>query len=166
MFGRERREEKRRKQEEYERKLEEEKKRKKELERYLLEMFEWKEVSKEEWSSLPRKGDNIVTWHLAENYAETLFRKRASELGLSYDDVEDVFRGQNEQFFDSLKRHFYNKVECKYDKISSFRELLILPYQTPAQEIVEKIRKLSPEEQAEVLLLLVNKKIKIVVEDT
>ena len=120
MFGRERREEKRRKQEEYERKLEEEKKRKKELERYLLEMFEWKEVSKEEWSSLPRKGDNIVTWHLAENYAETLFRKRASELGLSYDDVEDVFRGQNEQFFDSLKRHFYNKVECKYDKISSF----------------------------------------------
>ena len=64
-------------------------------------MFEWKEVSKEEWSSLPRKGDNIVTWHLAENYAETLFRKRASELGLSYDDVEDVFRGQNEQFFDS-----------------------------------------------------------------
>lgn len=42
---------------------------------------------------------------------------------------------------------------------------LIVPKPTNVEKLLNKIQRLSPEEQAEALLLIANKKIKIVVED-
>lgn len=145
--------------------IREENQRKAEIKRNFELSYEWKEISKEEWDNIFKDEKKIKRTQL-ESRIYAIFKKKASELGFCYNEVEEVFKQQNTQFFNDLKSFFdYKNETIEVNKIAQFKKLLILPYQNDIQEIVAKIRRLSPKEQAELLQEYVNKKIRVIVED-
>lgn len=98
--------------------------------------------------------------------AIALFKRICSQINISYYEVEEIFLEQNRDFFKSTKllskRYGYTDDGEVFIKLFN---TLIVPKPTDVEKLLNKIRKLSPEDQAEALLLIANKKIKIIVED-
>lgn len=142
-----------------------------ELENWLLTHFEWDFVSEKDLKiiSSQLKPHELYNFKIASDILNTgaiaLFKKVCSQISVPYYEVERIFLKQNCSFFDTTKT-FNNKsvVERGQFFISVFNTLIV-PKPTNVEKLLNKIQRLSPEEQAEALLLIANKKIKIVVED-
>lgn len=142
-----------------------------ELENWLLTHFEWDFVSEKDLKIISSqfKLHEFYNFKLASDILNTgaiaLFKKVCSQISVPYYKVERIFLKQNCSFFDTTKT-FNNKSEVEKGQffISVFNTLIV-PKPTNVEKLLNKIQRLSPEEQAEALLLIANKKIKIVVED-
>lgn len=142
-----------------------------ELENWLLTHFEWDFVSEKDLKIISSqfKPHELYNFKLASDILNTdaisLFKKVCSQISVPYYEVERIFLKQNCSFFDTTKT-FNNKSEVEKGQffISVFNTLIV-PKPTNVEKLLNKIQRLSPEEQAEALLLIANKKIKIVVED-
>lgn len=143
-----------------------------ELENWLLTHFEWDFVSEAELEILYSqiKPDASYKYPVASATlnagAIALFKRICSQISISYYEVEEIFLEQNRDFFNStelLSKRCYS--EDKGNIFIKFFNTLIVPKPTDVEKLLNKIRKLSPEDQAEALLLIANKKIKIIVED-
>lgn len=134
--------------------------------------FEWDFVSEAELEILYSqiKPDASYKYPVASATlnagAIALFKRICSQISISYYEVEEIFLEQNRDFFNStelLSKRCYS--EDKGNIFIKFFNTLIVPKPTDVEKLLNKIRKLSPEDQAEALLLIANKKIKIIVED-
>lgn len=143
-----------------------------ELENWLLTHFEWDFVSGAELEILysQMKPYTSYTCSVASAIlnagAIALFKRICSQINISYYEVEEIFLEQNRDFFKSTK--LLSKRYGYPDNGEVFIKLfntLIVPKPTDVEKLLNKIRKLSPEDQAEALLLIANKKIKIIAED-
>lgn len=143
-----------------------------ELENWMLTHFEWDYVSSDELVELSSSfaKDEFYGGHTAGKILNAeaigLFKKICSQIGISYYDVEKLFKKQNHDFF-KLTKHLSISI-FKFEYGTIYRKMfrtLIVPKQTNAEKLLNKFQKLSPEEQAEILQLLAHKKIKITVED-
>lgn len=78
-----------------------------EIEKRLLTEYEWEYPSTEEVKQIPINPNEEYWGNMVgeamDNFAISLFKKRASEIGFSYEEVEDVFMRQNRQFFEATK---------------------------------------------------------------
>ncbi len=150
-------------------------KRIREEEQFLLTQCTWDFLKETELEKVPFIKKEIYNGTIAalamKNFAESQFRKSCSKMGLCYEDVKDVFLKQNEQFFKMLKiincfgiaivAEDYEGKFC----IKLCKNLLVPECYNNILDIIELIKKWSPEEQAEAMQLLAGKKIKITVED-
>lgn len=145
--------------------------RNRELENLLLTQYVWDFPEKKDLQKMPVEvGEYYPSRKVAkamENFATNLFRKVCSEMGIAYQEVEDIFLEQNEQFFETTKELYkdpqFKETQGKF--LKDICENLIVPQWNRVDKMVAEIKRWSPEEQAEALQLLVGKKIKITVED-
>ena len=129
----------------------------------LLTKFEWKPIPEEEWEGLATWDNGQVNKHQVEAFLNAKFKKVASQMGIMYNSyVKKIFIKQNKHVFSYVKGYAF---KSKDDAIRELKPLALLPVQTEVEEVLEQLRKLSPEQQPEVLQLLANKRIKITVED-
>lgn len=136
----------------------------------LLAQYVWDFPRESDLEMLPfQKNEtygNRIASEVMNNFAITLFKKSCSEMGFYYQEVEGMFLSQNKSFFQAT-RTIYKK-EWGSESGEYLKEIcsnLLVPKQSRVREVLEEIRKWSPEEQAEALQLLAGIKIKITVED-
>lgn len=146
--------------------------RKRRLEKILLTQYAWDFLDKEQLRALPfeqeKKYENGIAAGLMENFAENLFKKCCSEIGISYYEVKQIFRNQNKQFFKitrEMKGIFASDDKEKGELLEKICRNIIIPKCNRVEMVVNEINRLTPEEKAEVLQLLAGLKIKITVED-
>lgn len=145
-----------------------------ELENWMLTHFEWNYVSRDDIEKL---GSSIISngfynggtaGKILNTEAIGLFKKICSQIGISYYDVEELFKKQNQDFFELTEHLMHGSERNAADEGAFYKRMfriLIVPKLTNAEKLLNKFRKLSPEEQAEILQLFAHKKIKITVED-
>jgi len=147
--------------------------RKLELKQILLTEYTWGFPSVWELNSIPLRNEKdypyVIAASVMNNFAISLFKKNCSEIGFIYEDVESIYRKQNEQFFNmiSVLKAYGRENSCD-EEGRVFKNIcynLIVPKVTEVEEVVRAIKRLSPEEQAEAMQLFAGKKIKITVED-
>lgn len=140
------------------------KKRNLELENWMLTHFEWDYVSSDELVKLGYSfaKDEFYGAHTAGKIlnaeAVGLFKKICSQIGVSYYDVEKLFKKQNQDFFKLTKHLMQDSQKHHSDEGRVYAKMfysLIVPKQTNAEKLLNKFRKLSPEEQ---LVFFQNKK--------
>ena len=140
------------------------------LERYLEIQVDWDFVDEKEMERIPFSEDENYRKHVAKRmlnqYAESLFQISASKLGIYYNkETENIYKRKNRSFYklsrtigligeDYLGRH-------RGDKLIEICSNIILPRPNKPEKIILKLKKLSEEDLAEVLLYIAGKEIKI-----
>lgn len=129
--------------------------------RYLLTQYEWKSVSDKEWDKYFR-GKKVIWNYELKEFAECQFKNVASKLGLQYEVAKEVFMSQNAQYYNKIK--YYSKVKKRKAK-ANFKNLLLIPVQTKTDKVITQMKKMSPEELAEIMCTIAKKEIKVVAVD-
>ena len=141
------------------------------LERYLEIQMNWDFVNEKDIERIPFNEKESYNTYLAKRmlnqYAESLFQISASKLGIYYNKrAEKIYKRKNKLFYklsrrigvigerNILGKHRGNKL------IEIFRNI-VLPKPNMVEETVSKLKKLSEEELAEVMLYIARKEIKI-----
>ena len=140
----------------------------------MLKKMRWDFVNSTELSLL-RDLDNISSAYvpdllyfnearvILETWAKSLFTNSCSKLSLFYSDVAHIFRAQNTSFYEKIEA--YTSAYITIRDAKNLAQTLLLPRPEKVEEIIFAIKRLSPEEYAEILQFLGQKKIKIVTED-
>ena len=126
--------------------------RRKEIRKRILSM-KWDNIPEQEWEKLPC-GCNQKVWRIdLKTFAEAELKKAASCIGIEYTAyVRRIFLRQNKQFFRNVRKYANNIFQKNDAAIRNLRVLLLIPQVKKADEILEMVEDLSPEEQDKFML--------------
>lgn len=124
----------------------------------ILKQMRWEPLPVSEVCKLPiapdANYDSKLAADLLDSYVQSKFRNICSRLGISYDEVNYIFKQQNSEFFaylDSLRCSGIYKPGA-YFGMSIWN--VLVPVQEDIQIIVKEIEKLSPEQQDEIVRII------------
>lgn len=140
------------------------------LERYLEVEVEWDFIKEKELDKNPftrdQKYKKWVAKKMLNQYAESLFKISASNLGIHYNKVtERIYKKYNKQFFRTtriiglISEDNWGRYEGS--SLKKICKNIILPRPKDAERIILEIKKLSSEELGEVMMYIAGKEIKI-----
>lgn len=124
----------------------------------ILKQMRWEPLPVSEVCKLPIAPkayyDSKLAADLLDSYVQSKFRNICSRLGISYDEVNYIFKQQNSEFFAYLDRL---RCACISEPGAYFGMSIwnvLVPVQEDIQIIVKEIEKLSPEQQDEIVRII------------